>query len=176
MRNLTALALATGGLAFASPAQAVLLQYDLTGDYSASWQLDSDPVPGEFVAGLLFRLDNVPGDFPGSVSNIVNVFFLSGDFGGGLGLTDELGGGGFLVDTTGSQLYSGSEADPTLLTGVFPLSEFAGEGSYTLTVTTVAGVIPEPATWGMMLLGFGFVGGAMRARRRHTRLAVTYAA
>ena len=26
--------------------------------------------------------------------------------------------------------------------------------------------VPEPATWGMMLVGFGIVGGAMRARRR----------
>lgn len=29
------------------------------------------------------------------------------------------------------------------------------------------GVIPEPATWAMMLMGFGFVGGSFR-RRRHS--------
>jgi hypothetical protein len=28
--------------------------------------------------------------------------------------------------------------------------------------------VPEPATWAMMILGFGLVGGAMRARRRTT--------
>jgi len=33
--------------------------------------------------------------------------------------------------------------------------------------------VPEPATWLMMILGFGFVGGAMRARRRE-RLTVSY--
>jgi hypothetical protein len=32
--------------------------------------------------------------------------------------------------------------------------------------------VPEPATWAMMLAGFGFVGGAMR---RRTKFAVTYA-
>lgn len=31
--------------------------------------------------------------------------------------------------------------------------------------TIVAGVIPEPATWAMLITGFGFVGVAMRRRR-----------
>ncbi len=35
--------------------------------------------------------------------------------------------------------------------------------------------IPEPATWAMMLVGFGAVGGAMRMRRRHDGLRLTYA-
>lgn len=34
--------------------------------------------------------------------------------------------------------------------------------------------VPEPTTWAMMLLGFGFVGGAMRSRRRQ-KLTVSYA-
>ncbi len=34
------------------------------------------------------------------------------------------------------------------------------------------GAVPEPATWAMMITGFGFVGGAMR-RRRTTAKAVT---
>lgn len=33
-------------------------------------------------------------------------------------------------------------------------------------VTAVPGAVPEPATWAMMLLGFGIVGGAMRRRRK----------
>ena len=35
-----------------------------------------------------------------------------------------------------------------------------------LRVTLAAGAVPEPATWGMMLLGFGGIGMAMRRRRR----------
>lgn len=35
------------------------------------------------------------------------------------------------------------------------------------------GAVPEPATWGMMILGFGLVGAAVR--RRRTNLNVTYA-
>ena len=33
--------------------------------------------------------------------------------------------------------------------------------------------IPEPASWGMMIVGFGFIGGAVRRRRQSVR--VTYA-
>jgi len=35
-------------------------------------------------------------------------------------------------------------------------------------VQLVGGVIPEPATWGMMIAGFGLVGGAMRRRAAAT--------
>lgn len=40
--------------------------------------------------------------------------------------------------------------------------------SSTLTVSDVpvAGVVPEPATWAMMLLGFSGLGAALRSRRR----------
>jgi PEP-CTERM motif len=37
-----------------------------------------------------------------------------------------------------------------------------------ISVTAVSGAVPEPATWAMMLLGFGMVGASMR--RRHPRL------
>ena len=30
----------------------------------------------------------------------------------------------------------------------------------------VGGVVPEPATWAMMIMGFGLAGGALRSRRR----------
>ena len=32
------------------------------------------------------------------------------------------------------------------------------------------GAVPEPATWGMMLIGFAAMGGAMRYRRRETKV------
>jgi hypothetical protein len=33
-------------------------------------------------------------------------------------------------------------------------------------------VVPEPASWAMMLSGFGLIGGVMRGRRK---IAVTFA-
>lgn len=35
--------------------------------------------------------------------------------------------------------------------------------------------VPEPATWAMMLLGFGFVGGAMRSAKRRQKVTGSYA-
>lgn len=46
-------------------------------------------------------------------------------------------------------------------------------GGFSLIVTTAdAPAVPEPMTWAMMALGFGVVGGAMRARRRNAAEAV----
>ena len=65
----------------------------------------------------------------------------------------------------------------------FDVGAFGAPGSYDamvfgerqgahLDVSRVSDGIPEPATWAMMLLGFGLVGGAMRsARRRPTLIA-----
>lgn len=46
---------------------------------------------------------------------------------------------------------------------------------FNFTQDGVAGAVPEPATWAMMLLGFGFVGGAMRSSKRRQKLTVSYA-
>jgi hypothetical protein len=35
--------------------------------------------------------------------------------------------------------------------------------------------VPEPATWAMMMLGFAFIGGAMRRRTAKQTVRVTYA-
>jgi phospholipase/lecithinase/hemolysin len=43
-------------------------------------------------------------------------------------------------------------------------------------LSTLAGTsVPEPSTWAMMLLGFGFVGGALRSARRRQKITVSYA-
>lgn len=49
----------------------------------------------------------------------------------------------------------------------FPGGEIRGQ-------LIAAAPVPEPATWGLMLLGFGFVGGAMRSARRKTKLTISY--
>jgi hypothetical protein len=40
-----------------------------------------------------------------------------------------------------------------------------------VTITDVASGVPEPATWTLMLAGFGSLGGALRARRRRVTAA-----
>jgi hypothetical protein len=51
-------------------------------------------------------------------------------------------------------------------TGVAAISDFSPENSL-----LAVGNIPEPSTWLTMLVGFGAVGGAMRARRKVAALA-----
>jgi len=39
-------------------------------------------------------------------------------------------------------------------------------GNFSVNSLNIAGVIPEPATWALMLVGFGGLGAALRSRRR----------
>lgn len=47
--------------------------------------------------------------------------------------------------------------------------------SFTVQIGPAAAGIPEPSTWAIMMLGLGFVGGAMRSAKRRQRLALSYA-
>ena len=49
-----------------------------------------------------------------------------------------------------------------------------GIGEVDFIGSAIGAAVPEPATWAMMLLGFGMVGGAVRGRRRRA-MRVTYA-
>ncbi|QGN56117.1 PEPxxWA-CTERM sorting domain-containing protein [Novosphingobium sp. Gsoil 351] len=43
------------------------------------------------------------------------------------------------------------------------------DDGFKLGAITVSAAVPEPATWAMMLIGFGFIGGAMRSRGKVRR-------
>jgi hypothetical protein len=43
-------------------------------------------------------------------------------------------------------------------------------GSYQGGLTFNASAVPEPATWAMMLVGFGAIGAAARSRRRPAKV------
>lgn len=163
-------AFAGAALAVSAPASAALLNFTLTGDYQASWQMDSNPVPDDYFEDGLFVVWDVEGDFPGSLIDVVDLYFYADDIGGGLGIDDYYGETTLLI-TDGSQLYTGTEETPTIRTGTFALTEFQGPGRYTLTITgPSAGPVPEPATWALMLVGFGAVGYSLR-RSKPLRIA-----
>lgn len=65
-----------------------------------------------------------------------------------------LGGG-----TGGSVTYTFAPGE-TLLSAIFSSDTKSFE------IDSIASATPEPATWGMMILGFGLAGGAMRRRTR----------
>jgi len=48
-------------------------------------------------------------------------------------------------------------------------SDFVGQGVQSLSVFAQLGAVPEPATWAMLIVGFGFVGNEKRRRRTGMR-------
>ena len=50
-----------------------------------------------------------------------------------------------------------------------PVAEHAARANFLLGGLTVAAV-PEPATWGLMVLGFGMIGAAARSRKAKTNV------
>lgn len=171
MKHFGILAAATAAIVPATSAQAASYLFTITGDYSASFELDSNPTPDDFGVGGGFTIWDVPG-FPDALLGIADVTFYNSGIGGGLGIEDFFGGVTLLL-TDGSQLYSGSEETPTLLTGTFALTEFQGPGTYTLVVRDLSAAVPEPGTWALMIGGFGLVGAGMR--RKKTKVSYQHA-
>jgi len=69
---------------------------------------------------------------------------------------------------TNSSLFENQTfSSMALQEGVYTWNWGAGAAadSFTVQIGQTAPAIPEPATWAMMLLGFAFIGGAMRSHR-----------
>jgi hypothetical protein len=90
-----------------------------------------------------------------------------------------------LTSNLGAFIGTGSLAYNFVSTSLFSMIGFDGTlalnpligGSAQLTydyTPNAAGAVPEPASWAMMMLGFGAIGGAMR-RRRPALATVRYA-
>jgi hypothetical protein len=118
-------------------------------------------------------------------------------------LTGTFGGSSMTLLAPGTYPFAAGEQNDNLFTSTFPhfsfrgLSFAAGGSNYNIwnyqgslnacssnascfqsasfSVSEVGAAVPEPLTWAMMLLGFGFVGGAMRSVRRRQKLTVSYA-
>ncbi|PZP29436.1 MAG: hypothetical protein DI603_17390 [Roseateles depolymerans] len=161
---LTRVTAAAAMAAAAVGAQADTYQFTLTGDYNATWLLASSPTPDDYGDGQGFVIWDVEG-FADASEGVADVYFWSGDIGGGLQVNDFYGGDFALVSTDGPQLYTGTEDAPTFTLGTFSLTEYQGSGTYTLTVTNVSAV-PEPASVALLLGGLGLVGAAAARRRR----------
>lgn len=85
-------------------------------------------------------------------------------------------GSNYLFNMNGGTITVHSEADPF---GQPYLNGYTNIGNQSLTGATTytpasPGAVPEPATWAMMLLGLGFIGGAMRAAKRRRKPVLAF--
>jgi type II secretory pathway pseudopilin PulG len=130
-------------------------------------------VGGNNITGLV----NNPGS-PATSTSADGKFFYDNDvkFPGsptlsnpGLLFTDILGNEQNLFSTG-----AGASAFYTLITqpGNYPTG-VNGDFSVHLDSGTLAGGVPEPASWALMILGFGGVGATLRNTKRKTALAAT---
>jgi hypothetical protein len=184
-------------MAIAQPAEAATLLYSLQGDSADKWtaefELDTSAPRSPVLSGS-FRINGVSIDFTRPNSNVVEkadfsntgITFRTLQNQGGifLGRLPTINGLGGSFQIFGPQLFSGPTNNPEFLTGTFRLSDVSRQRTtdpllenYTLTVTdtSVLAAVPEPATWAMLFLGLGFIGGAMRSARRKANVSVSYA-
>lgn len=151
----------------AGVANAALYQFQITGDYTATWQLDSERAPEEAENGGGFTFIDVEG-FDDALFGIADVSFFNAAIGGGLQIYDWFGDH-YLLTTDGPQLYTGSENRHEFLLGSFALTEYEGLGNYLLTITDLDAIpdpvdVPEPATAAMLLGGLGLLAASRRRR------------
>ena len=106
----------------------------------------------------------------GSIDDFNTLIFVSN-----LGGEVVVPGTDFTTPANGNQILPGTN-------GLFTVTGDAGEtfsqvtflssvNSFEVDNLAVSGIVPEPATWAMMIGGFGFVGSAMRRRRARTTVS-----
>ncbi len=166
-------AASAAALLFALPAQAVTLLVTITGDASLSFEIDSQPTllsgdPPLFYGdefGAMFV--DVPLTYAGGGGSLGDVVFYSELGLGGISVLPYTPGGPLIL-TTGPQFYTvvGTDYDaPTFAPGVFKVTDNDYGLAYTVTITSLAGAVPEPSSWALMIAGLGLAGGAMRRRQ-----------
>ena len=147
------------------------------------------------VTNVTFTLNNLShtflSDLFGTLShNGVTVSFLNNTGGG-----NDLGGTYVISDLGATTLGSGvgnprASGTYSALSGLSAFNGTSVSGAWTLTIadqvgldagnlrswdlslTGVSGAVPEPATWAMMLIGFGAIGVSMRRRRSTVKPAL----
>jgi PEP-CTERM motif len=150
MRRLLGIVAGAAALAFAAGgARATELVFTITGaGNTITFDLPQDPTPDSYTLGQFFTFDSVDGTSDGTPRVFDGATFWNPDQDtGDLHLDD-------FSPFFGDILYTGSESSPTFKTGTFDIGD--GELGYTLTISAV----PEPSTWGLMLLGFAGLGFA----------------
>lgn len=146
---------------------------------NTGWQNDTLPAPGSPTTGS-------PWSFVVASNAVLSITdaFLTGDT---YTITGDLTGTTTFFAGSASDVQASGAYGPNWTSSAWSKIAFnVGPGSYTFNITgpgqagTPAGLalrldtilaapVPEPATWAMMLLGFGAIGASMRRRRPVTK-------
>lgn len=159
------LTLAVGAL----PVSAAPLLFELSGSRSASFILDPETTTPDFFSSSF-------------IGDQVSYNQIQGTFGGTSG-SAFVGFGTYLAATlniqspnlgftqfAGPDLFTVSNMRPVFKLGTYQLTSIVS-GSSSLTISAAG--VPEPASWAMLLAGFGMMGAAIRYRRHS--VSATYA-
>ena len=185
MKNMMTLLAATASIFIAAPANAaVYFVNQSVGSISVLGSITTNDTIGSLQTGDITDFSLKLTSTPNTVTlNSANAFFVTG--GEGLVASSEdltfnfsnsensffyffdgvanfvCGASGEQGGCTGVNNTLEATVDPTFVS----IPKF---GSYTF---ATAGAVPETATWGMMIAGFGMMGAAMRSRRRSTKVS-----
>ena len=155
--------LLVGASCVSSQASAALVLFNLTGGATASFTLDQSPTPSYSNASV-FGIIIVHGVLQGAPETFNLNFFNDAGF--------SILSQNTYINMDGPSLFSGTTAAPKFIlgnysrAGAFGPIDFPISGVLNLSITRVTDAVPEPSTWMMMLVGFGFLGGAMRYGRK----------
>ncbi|WP_333573728.1 PEPxxWA-CTERM sorting domain-containing protein [Sphingomonas sp.] len=157
-RTLFLSACCAAAISAASPANATQYNFSITGSQTIKFVLDASPTPPVVDPGNYFVLPGITGTI-NNVNTMFDLGFGSPSYYFNFGLINNVVGFGFV--STGTSLFTGTEFAPTFKLGTFSLTPNTPGPAYSLTISAV----PEPASWAMLLAGFGALGGMVRRRR-----------
>jgi hypothetical protein len=168
----------------AAPATAATVIYDATinpggsvtlkpagaGAVSSKLGFSVSGTPGVFTATFTFNNPFSPAAATGSASFDFDpdvLVFTSGSFGPGSTFALAAPGTGSAITVSLANLSGGPQT--LTLNGAFIAggNNFADIGGS----LNLVGVVPEPATWALFILGFGAIGHTMRRRSNKVRVA-----